>query len=142
MDMAYCRFLGVGTMFDIFQNIILVPYLEYGVLIFSGYGVLVFILCGRLVSAGTDTPYLLDGYRSDTKVFTMTMEILPEPTSHKLCCSDEVLKLKNFKKDENTSFQEQEKYEHVGLKVTSTKDSKISQDDDSRLCSADDLKEA
>ncbi|GJZ37356.1 hypothetical protein Tco_0583547 [Tanacetum coccineum] len=55
---------------------------------------------------------------------------------------DEVLKLKNFKKDENTRFQEQEKYEHVGLKVTSTEDGKRSQDDDNRLCLADDLKEA
>ncbi|GKA50941.1 hypothetical protein Tco_0744137 [Tanacetum coccineum] len=53
---------------------------------------------------------------------------------------DEVLKLKNFKKDENTSFQEQKKFEHVGLKVTSTQDGKRSQDDDSRLCTADDLK--
>ncbi|GJT23111.1 hypothetical protein Tco_0893048 [Tanacetum coccineum] len=56
--------------------------------------------------------------------------------------SDEVLKLKNFKKDDYTSFQEQEKYEHVGPKVTSTQDGKRSQDDDSRLCLADDPKEA
>ncbi|GKA88892.1 hypothetical protein Tco_0810704 [Tanacetum coccineum] len=55
---------------------------------------------------------------------------------------DEVLKLKNFKKDERTSFQGQEKYEHVGPKVTSTQDGKRSQDDDSRLYLADDLKEA
>ncbi|GKB63983.1 retrovirus-related pol polyprotein from transposon TNT 1-94 [Tanacetum coccineum] len=54
---------------------------------------------------------------------------------------DEVLKLKNFNKDENTSFQEQKKYEHVGPKVTSTQDGKRSQDDDMRLCSADDLNE-
>ncbi|GJZ37416.1 hypothetical protein Tco_0583607 [Tanacetum coccineum] len=32
LDTAYCGFLGVGTTFDIFQNIILIPYLEYGVL--------------------------------------------------------------------------------------------------------------
>ncbi|GJR12850.1 hypothetical protein Tco_0795502 [Tanacetum coccineum] len=32
LDTAYWGFLGVGTMFDIFQNIILIPYLEYGVL--------------------------------------------------------------------------------------------------------------
>ncbi|GJX60502.1 hypothetical protein Tco_0291892 [Tanacetum coccineum] len=32
------------------------------------------------------------------------------------------------------------KYEHVGLKVTSTQEGKISQDDDMRLYSADDLK--
>nr|GEW96850.1 hypothetical protein [Tanacetum cinerariifolium] len=45
-------------------------------------------------------------------------------------------------KDENTSFQEQEKYEHVCLKVTSTKDGKRSQDDEKRLYLIDDLKEA
>ncbi|GKA74931.1 hypothetical protein Tco_0781309 [Tanacetum coccineum] len=54
--------------------------------------------------------------------------------------SDEVLKLKNFKKDDYTSFQDQEKYEHVGLKVTSTQDGKRSQDDDKRLHLDDDLK--
>ncbi|GKC46829.1 hypothetical protein Tco_1064551 [Tanacetum coccineum] len=36
---------------------------------------------------------------------------------------------------------DQEKYEHVSLKVTSTQDGKISQDDDSRLYLVDDLKE-
>ncbi|GJX45799.1 hypothetical protein Tco_0262475, partial [Tanacetum coccineum] len=55
---------------------------------------------------------------------------------------DEVLKLKNFKKDDYTSFQYQEKYEHVGPKVTSIQDGKRSQDDDKRLCLAEDLKEA
>ncbi|GJV21953.1 hypothetical protein Tco_1370973 [Tanacetum coccineum] len=62
LDTAYWGFLRVGTTFDIFQNIILYPYLEYGVLSLSGYGVLVFIHLWSLVSAGTDTPYLLDGY--------------------------------------------------------------------------------
>ncbi|GKF22053.1 hypothetical protein Tco_0074375, partial [Tanacetum coccineum] len=62
LDTAYWGFLGVGTTFDIFQNIILFPYLEYSVLSLSGYGVLVFIHLWSLVSAGTDTPYLLDGY--------------------------------------------------------------------------------
>ncbi|GJR82523.1 hypothetical protein Tco_0153308 [Tanacetum coccineum] len=32
LDMAYWGFLGVRTTLDIFQNIILIPYLEYGVL--------------------------------------------------------------------------------------------------------------
>ncbi|GKD76208.1 retrovirus-related pol polyprotein from transposon TNT 1-94 [Tanacetum coccineum] len=32
LDTAYWGFLGVYTTFDIFQNIILIPYLEYGVL--------------------------------------------------------------------------------------------------------------
>ncbi|GKA38171.1 hypothetical protein Tco_0730722 [Tanacetum coccineum] len=31
LDTAYWGFLGVGTTFDIIQNIILIPYLEYGV---------------------------------------------------------------------------------------------------------------
>ncbi|GJW64102.1 hypothetical protein Tco_0115986 [Tanacetum coccineum] len=93
----------------------------------------------------------------------MTMEILPEPTSNKLCDSilqsgnpvkeiflklnpldhsDEVLKLKNFKKDDYTSFHDLEKYEHVGLKVTCSQEGKRLQDDDKRLDLADDLKEA
>ncbi|GJW35095.1 hypothetical protein Tco_0058015 [Tanacetum coccineum] len=51
------EFLGVGTTFDIFQNIH-IPYLEYDVLSSSGYGVVIFFPLWSLVSAGTDTPYL------------------------------------------------------------------------------------
>ncbi|GJY49406.1 hypothetical protein Tco_0439362 [Tanacetum coccineum] len=68
-------------------------------------------------------------HQSDTKVLTMTMEILSEPTSNKLCDRGN-----NFRKDETI------KYEHVGPKVTSTQDGKRSQDDDKRLYSPDDLK--
>ncbi|GKA18356.1 hypothetical protein Tco_0698193 [Tanacetum coccineum] len=75
-------------------------------------------------------------YESSSTCFKTSATLIP----HVL--RDKVLKLKNFKKDENTSFQEQEQYDHVGPKVTSTQDGKRSQDDDSRLCSADDLKEA
>ncbi|GKD14366.1 hypothetical protein Tco_1198773 [Tanacetum coccineum] len=57
LDMAYWGFLGVGTTFDIFQNIHIL-YLEYDVLSFSGYGVLSLFPLWSLVSAGTDTPYL------------------------------------------------------------------------------------
>ncbi|GJU11229.1 zinc knuckle CX2CX4HX4C containing protein [Tanacetum coccineum] len=57
LDTAYWRFLGVGITFDIFQNIHIL-YLEYGVLSFSGYSVLIFIPLWSLVSANTDTPYL------------------------------------------------------------------------------------
>ncbi|GJV74651.1 hypothetical protein Tco_1506235 [Tanacetum coccineum] len=32
LDTAYWGFLRVGTTLDIFQNIILIPYLEYGIL--------------------------------------------------------------------------------------------------------------
>ncbi|GKF35697.1 hypothetical protein Tco_0112455, partial [Tanacetum coccineum] len=38
-DTAYRVFLGVGTTLDIFQNIHIL-YFQYGVLVFSGYGVL------------------------------------------------------------------------------------------------------
>ncbi|GJS57863.1 hypothetical protein Tco_0652647 [Tanacetum coccineum] len=61
LDTAYYGFLGVGTTFDIFRNIYIL-YLRYGVLSLFGYGVLSFITLWSLVSAGTDTPYLLDGY--------------------------------------------------------------------------------
>ncbi|GJZ37492.1 hypothetical protein Tco_0583683 [Tanacetum coccineum] len=57
LDTAYWGFLGVGTTFDIFQNIHTL-YIEYGVLTSSGYGVLSFIPLWYLVSAGTDRPYL------------------------------------------------------------------------------------
>ncbi|GKC22247.1 hypothetical protein Tco_1024397 [Tanacetum coccineum] len=57
LDTAYWGFLGVGTTLDIFQNIHIL-FLEYGVLSFSGYGVLSFNPLWSLVSAGTDTPYL------------------------------------------------------------------------------------
>ncbi|GKA64073.1 hypothetical protein Tco_0763679 [Tanacetum coccineum] len=40
LDTAYWGFLRVGTTFDIFQNIHIL-YLQYGVLVFSGYGVLI-----------------------------------------------------------------------------------------------------
>ncbi|GJU12091.1 hypothetical protein Tco_1134487 [Tanacetum coccineum] len=50
-------FLGVGTTFDIFQNIHIL-YLQYGVLVFSGYGVLILFPSWSLVSTGTDTTYL------------------------------------------------------------------------------------
>ncbi|GJW63133.1 hypothetical protein Tco_0115017 [Tanacetum coccineum] len=60
-------------------------------------------------------------HQSDTKVFTMKMEILLEPTSNKLCGRNN-------------------KYEHVGPKVTSTQGGKRSKDDDKRLYLANDLK--
>ncbi|GJZ64196.1 hypothetical protein Tco_0620617 [Tanacetum coccineum] len=65
VDMAYRKgsiwrirgFLRVGTTFDIFQNIHILYY-EYGILVFSGYDVLILFPSWSLVSAGTDTPYL------------------------------------------------------------------------------------
>ncbi|GKF68156.1 hypothetical protein Tco_0197835, partial [Tanacetum coccineum] len=55
------EFLGVGTTFDIFQNIHKL-YIEYGVLSSPGYGVWSFIPLWSLVSAGTDTLIFLNGY--------------------------------------------------------------------------------
>ncbi|GJV92104.1 hypothetical protein Tco_1539917 [Tanacetum coccineum] len=64
LDMAYpivgygvLGIRGVGTRLRYFRY--LNTYLEYDVLSLSGYGVLSFILLWSLVSAGTDTPYLL-----------------------------------------------------------------------------------
>ncbi|GJW68609.1 hypothetical protein Tco_0123033 [Tanacetum coccineum] len=51
-------------------------------------------------------------------------------------------RLKKFKKDDYTSFQDKERYEHAGLKVTSSQVGKRSQDDDKRFDLADNLKEA
>ncbi|GJT99356.1 hypothetical protein Tco_1038713 [Tanacetum coccineum] len=56
--------------------------------------------------------------------------------------TDILLNLKNFKTNGYSSFQDKEKYEHVGPKVTSSKEDKRSQDDDKRLDLADDLKKA
>ncbi|GJX04912.1 reverse transcriptase domain-containing protein [Tanacetum coccineum] len=50
-------FLGVETTFDSFQNIH-IQYLQYGVLVFFGYDVLILFPLWSLVSAGTDTSYL------------------------------------------------------------------------------------
>ncbi|GKC65209.1 hypothetical protein Tco_1097807 [Tanacetum coccineum] len=49
LDTAYWGFLRVGITLDIFQNIILIPYLEYGELILSRYNVLIFIPLRSLV---------------------------------------------------------------------------------------------
>ncbi|GKA84059.1 hypothetical protein Tco_0805654 [Tanacetum coccineum] len=70
-------------------------------------------------------------HQSDTKVFTMIMAILPEPTSNKLYG-------RTSRKMPYSRFQDKE--QHVGLKITSTQDGKRSQDDDKRLCLVDDLK--
>ncbi|GKB17141.1 hypothetical protein Tco_0851064 [Tanacetum coccineum] len=50
-------FLGVRTTLDIVQNLH-ISYLRYGVLVFSGYGVLIQFPSWSLVSVGVDTPYL------------------------------------------------------------------------------------
>ncbi|GKC85541.1 hypothetical protein Tco_1141258 [Tanacetum coccineum] len=64
LDTAYWGFLRVGTMLDIFQNIILIPYFQYGVLVFwirriELYSSVVFGECrhGYAVSSLMDTTY-------------------------------------------------------------------------------------
>ncbi|GJR14095.1 hypothetical protein Tco_0796747 [Tanacetum coccineum] len=56
LDMAYWGFLGVGTTFDILQNILF----PYSLNMASLSWILRIGSCGllSLVSAGTDTPYL------------------------------------------------------------------------------------
>ncbi|GJZ28663.1 mutator type transposase [Tanacetum coccineum] len=61
LDTVYREFFRVGTTLDIFQNIHIL-YFQYGVLVFSGYGVLILFSSWSLVSTCTDTQYLLDGY--------------------------------------------------------------------------------
>ncbi|GKB21914.1 hypothetical protein Tco_0855837 [Tanacetum coccineum] len=65
----------------------------------------------------------------------------------RLSRSDKVLKLKNFKKDATLKLSKstnQERYEHVGLKVVSSQDGKVSRWQSfkmaKRLCLVDDLK--
>ncbi|GJX34837.1 hypothetical protein Tco_0246394 [Tanacetum coccineum] len=55
------EFLGVGTTFDIFQNIHIL-YLQYGVLTSSGYGVLILRPLCVLVMPGLIRRYLPYGY--------------------------------------------------------------------------------
>ncbi|GJW28472.1 hypothetical protein Tco_0045347 [Tanacetum coccineum] len=57
IEYGVLQFPGVGTTFDIFQNLHIL-YLQYGVLVFSGYDILSLFPSWSLVSAGTDTPYL------------------------------------------------------------------------------------
>ncbi|GKD57220.1 hypothetical protein Tco_1290607, partial [Tanacetum coccineum] len=52
------EFFRVGTTFDIFQDIIFIPYFQYGVLVLSGYGILNKFPLWSLVIAGTNTTYL------------------------------------------------------------------------------------
>ncbi|GKB63776.1 hypothetical protein Tco_0919962 [Tanacetum coccineum] len=145
LDTAYWGFLGVGTTFDIFQNIHIL-YLRYGVLSLSGYGVLSFIPLWSLVSAGTDTPYLLDGYgvlfdESNTYVLERFYTSAGNPVKeillklnlpdHRILKdggedfrysdtvrpsqSDEVLKLKNIKKDSSLKLFKLTNQERIHL---------------------------
>ncbi|GJT11091.1 hypothetical protein Tco_0858133 [Tanacetum coccineum] len=72
---------------------------------------------------------------TDSKIHSKMVMEVPVQADSKNSTTDEVLKLKNIKKDGYTRFQHQEQHEHVGPEVT------ISQDDEKRLCLVDDLKE-
>ncbi|GJZ67173.1 hypothetical protein Tco_0630413 [Tanacetum coccineum] len=76
LDMAYWGFLGVGTTLDIFQNIIFIPYFQYGVLVFwirriELYSSMVFGECRHryAVSSLMDTVYWSSeyGWKSNDK---------------------------------------------------------------------------
>ncbi|GKD00497.1 hypothetical protein Tco_1170771 [Tanacetum coccineum] len=54
--------------------------------------------------------------------------------------TDKLLKLKTSRKMTIKAFKDQEKYEHVGPKVTSAQDDKSLQVDNERLCLVDNLK--
>ncbi|GJV70161.1 hypothetical protein Tco_1485670 [Tanacetum coccineum] len=72
-------------------------------------------------------PYGFEEHQSDTQVITVKMEILLKPISNKLMV-DEMLKLKNLKKDALLKLFKltyQERYEHVSPKVTSSQDGKV-----------------
>ncbi|GJR24026.1 hypothetical protein Tco_0972553 [Tanacetum coccineum] len=97
-------------------------------------------------------------HQSDTKVFTMTMEILLEPTSNKLLVGRSSWIRKEYIKmnveQQSVKVKElqerciikafklsyQEKYEHVSPKSQDHKMVRL-QDDVKRLCLVDDLKE-
>ncbi|GJW09798.1 hypothetical protein Tco_1575625 [Tanacetum coccineum] len=76
-----------------------------------------------------------------TTYHNLKIEVKVYELKTKVEACDEVLKLKNIKKDGYTRFQHQEQYEHVGPEVTRSQEGKRSQDDEKRLCLVDDLKE-
>ncbi|GKC46743.1 retrovirus-related pol polyprotein from transposon TNT 1-94 [Tanacetum coccineum] len=81
-------------------------------------------------------PWLLQQYSTNIKVKKFQRSFRHSDTE-RLSRSDEVLKLKNFKKDGSLKLfksTNHERYEHVGPEVTS------SQDGEMRLCLVDDLK--
>ncbi|GKC48431.1 RNA-directed DNA polymerase, eukaryota [Tanacetum coccineum] len=78
LDTVYWGFLGVGTTFDIFQNIILIPYLEYGVLspLDTAYCSLIF--CGlclkRVISYGINVLNWRKNKKEKTLIFKVDFE--------------------------------------------------------------------
>ncbi|GJU49969.1 hypothetical protein Tco_1219524 [Tanacetum coccineum] len=105
----------------------------------------------RCLSRRLDTSYPTGGYALSDSILqagNLVKEILLKLNlpDHKSVLTDSKIhikmdmELKNIKKDDYTSFQDQEKCEHGGSKVTSTHDGERSQDDDKRLYLVDDLK--
>ncbi|GJW66786.1 putative reverse transcriptase domain-containing protein [Tanacetum coccineum] len=80
-------------------------------------------------------------FQSDTKVFTMTMEILPEPTSNKLCERRSVKVKELQERCLIQAFNLKKSMSMLVRKSQVHKTAIISQDDDKRLCLVDDLKE-
>ncbi|GJZ63869.1 hypothetical protein Tco_0620290, partial [Tanacetum coccineum] len=89
LDTAYWGFLGVGTTFDIFQNIILITYLEYGVLSLSGYGVLIFIPEWSLVELFHEHSLESDEWIEDFSL-SNSMTGSPKDFTFKACLLEDV----------------------------------------------------
>ncbi|GJX37827.1 hypothetical protein Tco_0251130 [Tanacetum coccineum] len=88
----------------------------------------------------TDSKILKDG--GEVKEFQRSFR---HSDTERLSRSDEVLKLKNFKKDATLKLfksTNQERYEHVGPEVTSSQDGQGHKMAKKRLCLVDDLKDA
>ncbi|GKB45867.1 hypothetical protein Tco_0896620, partial [Tanacetum coccineum] len=86
----------------------------------------------------TDSKILKDG--GEVKEFQRSF---CHSDTERLSRSDEVLKLKNFKKDATLKLfksTNQERYEHVGPEVTSSQDGQGHKMAKKRLCLVDDLK--
>ncbi|GJS11844.1 hypothetical protein Tco_0368640 [Tanacetum coccineum] len=67
------------------------------------------------------------------KVFSMVAATSSRRVRFIATCSyssNKLFKLKNIKKDDNKSFQDEERYEHVGPKVTSSQEGERLQDDE------------
>ncbi|GJZ60639.1 hypothetical protein Tco_0616455 [Tanacetum coccineum] len=81
-------------------------------------------------------------YQLSHSELVVTMEILPEPTSNKLCVTNRFTLIVLSSLRRSGKENKQVRYEHAGPKVTSSQVGKRSQDDDKRFDLADDLKEA
>ncbi|GJT18658.1 reverse transcriptase domain-containing protein [Tanacetum coccineum] len=102
LDMAYWGFLGVVTTFDIFQNIHIL-YLQYGVLVFTGYDVLIMWSSSMIIMVNEislnyvdDVPVVEPNQHDDVLV-------VPEPV---LVDEDKDLEEDEFKEEEDPQEEE------------------------------------